>query len=235
MRLSAIREGTDLLTAIFSKEFIKLRWMWLALLGLNGLLMAYIFVTTRQLFILDHAEMVWYRVLDLGQIHYDPLRYAPILTGLLLGGIQYLPEMRDERLRLSLHLPISPHLLILAHLLVGLVALGLVGLLDLVALALITARYFPTEAVLIALLTALPWGMAGAVAYLGVTLGLLEPSYKLKLFNMTISAGVVGMFLHPAEPGGYLYVLLYLPLPVLLMIPAVLLPAYRFRYRKVTG
>ncbi len=223
-----------MLNAIFFKEVIKIRWPWLTVLLFNGLLMAYIYIATRNLFIMDHAEMVWYQVLHLGQIHYGHLQYAPVMTGLLVGCIQYLPEMWGERLRLSLHLPISPHLLILGHVLVGLTAVLVIILLDLTALALITARYFPAEAVTSALITALPWGMAGVAAYLGVTLGLLEPSYKMKLFNMGISACVAGTFLYAAEPGGYLYALIYLSLPVMLMIPAVLLPAYRFRYRRVT-
>jgi hypothetical protein len=224
-----------MLRSIFFKEYLKIRWPWLTLIALHGMLMAYIFIETRHLFAMDHAEMVWYRVLHLGQIHYQHLKYAPAVTGLLLACIQYLPEMTGERLRLSLHLPVSPHRLIMAHIVVGLTAVGLATALDLVALALITARFFPTEAVWTTLLTALPWSMAGVAAYLGVTLGLLEPGYKSKLFNMAMAVGVVGLFLYPAEPGGYLHLLLRLSLPVVLMIPAVLLPAYRFRYRKMSS
>jgi hypothetical protein len=223
-----------LLKPIYYKEFLKIRWLWLTLVALNGLLMAYLFVETRRLFVLDHAEIVWYRVMHLNQIHYSLLKYAPVITGLLLAAIQYLPEMVGERLRLSLHLPVSPHRLVMAHVLVGLTALGVVIALDLSALALITARFFPAEAVAVALWTALPWCLAGVAAYLGVTLALLEPGYRLKLFNLAIAAGVAGLFLRPAEPGGYYFQLANLALPLLLLIPAVLLPAYRFRYRRVS-
>ena len=223
-----------LLKPIYFKEFLKIRWLWLTLTGFNALLMAYIYVETRRLFALDHAEIVWYRVMHLNQIHYHYLKYAPVLTGLLLATIQYLPEMTGERLRLSLHLPVSPHRLIMAHVMVGLTAVGLVIVLDLVALALITIRFFPGEAVGTALWTALPWGMAGPAAYLGVTLALLEPDYRLKLFNLAIAAGVAGLYFHPAEPGGYVFLLFGLALPLLLLVPAVLLPAYRFRYRRVS-
>ena len=223
-----------LLKPIYYKEFLKIRWLGLTLLALNGLLMVYIYIETRRLFVLDHAEIVWYRVMHLGQIHYGLLKYVPLITGLLLAGIQYLPEMVGERLRLSLHLPVSPHRLIMAHVLVGLTAVGLIVALNLGGLALITARFFPAEAVTTAVMTALPWTLAGLAAYLGVTLGLLEPSYRIKLFNLAIAAGVAGLFLQPAEPGGYVYILVKLALPLLLMIPAVLLPAYRFRYRRVS-
>jgi hypothetical protein len=224
-----------MLRSIFFKEYLKIRWPYLTIVALNGLLMAYIWVETRHLFVMDHAEIVWYRVLHLGQIHYDPLKYAPAVTGLLLACIQYLPEMVGERLRLSLHLPVSPHSLVVAHIVVGLTAVTLVIGMNLAFLARITARYFPSEAVANAFLTALPWALSGLAAYLGVTLSLLEPSFKGKLFNAALAAGVVGFFLYPAEPGGYRYALVFLWVPVLLMVPAVLLPAYRFRYRKVSS
>jgi hypothetical protein len=76
--------------------------------------------------------------------------------------------------------------------------------------------------------------MAGVAAYLGVTLGLLEPAYGLKLFNLSITAGVAGLLLHAVDPGGYRPLLPLLCVPVLLMVPAVLLPAYRFRYRRIS-
>jgi hypothetical protein len=223
-----------LLKPIYYKEFLKIRWLWITLVAMNALLMAYIFVETRRLFALDHAEIVWYRVMHLGQIHYHQLKYAPAITGLLLAAIQYLPEMIGERLRLSLHLPVSPHRLILAHVLVGLTALGLVIALDLAALAFITSRFFPVEAVFVALQTALPWCAAGLATYIGVTLALLEPSYKLRLYNLAIASGVAGLFLYPTEPGGYMYLLFDLVILLALLIPAVLLPAYRFRYRRVS-
>lgn len=223
-----------MLKPIYYKEFLKIRWLWLTLLAANALLMAYIFVETRQAFTLDHAEIVWYRVMHLGRIHYGLLQYAPLLTGILTACIQYLPEMTCERLRLSLHLPVSPHRLILAHVLVGLTAVGTAVALDLAALALITARFFPAEAVNAALLTSLPWGFAGLTAYLGVTLGLLEPNYKRKIFNMAVAAGIVALFLHRADQGAYSRALIFIWVPVVLMIPAVLLPAYHFRFRRVS-
>jgi hypothetical protein len=234
MRSSDTPGDINLIRSIFFKEYLKIRWPWLTLIILNALLMVYIFVETRHLFIMDHAEIVWYRVLHLGQIHFDHMKYAPLITGLLLACIQYLPEMGGERLRLTLHLPVSPHRLIMAHILVGLTALALVITLNLAGLSIVTARFFPAEGVYTALLTALPWCMAGVAAYLGVTLGLLEPGFKVKLFNLALTAGMAGLFLYPADPGGYRPVLLQLGLPLLSMIPTVLLPAYRFRYRKVT-
>jgi len=221
------------LKAILYKELLKIRWLWLTLLAANALLMVYIFIETRQAFTLDHAEIVWYRVMHLDRIYYGGLMYAPLLTGLLVGCIQYLPEMAGERLRLSLHLPVSPHKLVMAHVLTGLIAVGSVIALDLVALAALSARFFPAEAVRASLVTAMPWGLAGLSAYLGVTLCLLEPNYKRKIFNLAVAAAVTALFLKDADQNACLPALAVAWIPVALMIPAVLLPAYHFRFRRV--
>jgi hypothetical protein len=218
--------------SIFFKEFIKIRWKWLTLVAANALLMGYVAMETRGLFVADHSEIVWYRTMQLGLVYYGELKYVPVIVGLLLACVQYLPETAGERLRLSLHLPVSPHMVVLAHIWVGCTAVGLIVAFDLVALAAITARYFPPESVAMALSTALPWGIAGFVAYLGGALALLEPSYRHGIFNLAVAAGVCALFLRSSDPGGYGPALPWLASSVPLMIPAVLLPAYRFRFRR---
>ena len=222
-----------MITAVFRKEFFKIRRLWLMVLLLNLAVCAYLWVTTRRLFILDHPEVVWYRVLHLGQIHYDILRYVPVATGILVGCIQYLPEMWGERLKLSLHLPMSSHVLILIHVWVGLTAVLLALLPDVVVLTWVTAKYFPFQAVVTTWQTVFPWFLAGIGAYLSTTLILLEPHYKRKLFNLALGAGYVTLFLMPAEPGSFAHLNLPLILPLVCMALSVLLPAFRFRYRRI--
>ncbi|MFP4584898.1 MAG: hypothetical protein ACLFN9_16145 [Desulfococcaceae bacterium] len=220
--------------SIFYKEFIKLRWTWLILALLNAALMAYVFVEIRRLFTLDHPEVVWYRALHLGQVHFGAMKFAPTLTGIFLAFLQFLPEMREERLRLSLHLPVPPARMVLTHVLAGLAAGGVLILLDGLLLGLIFKMYYPWEGVVFALTAALPWFMAGFTAYLGITLGLLEPNLRRRVFNLLLAAGVTGLFLLRIAPGGYTPALGPLGFAAALMIPAVLVPAYHFRLRRAS-
>ncbi|PIE61026.1 MAG: hypothetical protein CSA29_05500 [Desulfobacterales bacterium] len=222
-----------MLVAIFRKEFFKIRWAWLLVLLANIGLMAYVAVSTRRLFMLDHPEVVWYRVLHLGQIHFDTMMYLPLLSGILIACFQFLPEMWGERFRLSLHLPVTPGRIAMAHLIVGLVAYTLTALMDLFILMLITATYFPIQGVATSLVTALPWTMAGAAAYLGGALTLLEPNYRLKAVNLGLGAGVAGLYMVNGMPGAYGPSLLFLVLPLALLMSSILLPVLRFRYRRV--
>lgn len=222
-----------MIQAIFRKELFKIRWLTLLTLTAHICILLYIYVATRRLFILDHAEVVWYRVLHLGQIHYGLLTYIPLLSGILIACFQFLPEMWGERFRLSLHLPVPPAFVALAHLLVGMTVYCAMALTDLCGLGLITGLFFPWQGIQISLLTALPWTMAGAGAYLGMALALLEPDFRLKAVNLVIGAGVTGLYLQQVEPGAYGPSLVLLIAPLALMMPAVLLPVFRFRYRRV--
>ncbi len=218
--------------SILFKEFIKLRAYWLTGLLFNLCLAGYVFASLRKLFLLDHAEVVWYRVIHLGQTFYDPFMYLPAATGLYLAAAQFFPEMKNHRFRISLHLPLAPHLIVLGHILVGLAAVLMILALDLAALAVMTGLYFPAEVVSRTVYTALPWILAGLTAYLGATLVLLEPGWRLRVFNFAVAAGLTGLFLRQGMPGTYIRVLPLLALLVAVFTPSVLLPAYRFRYRK---
>jgi hypothetical protein len=221
-----------MIAAIFRKEFYKIRQPWLLVLMCHIVLLGYMGVATRRLFLLDHPEVVWYRMLHLGQIHFESLKYAPLMTGVLIACFQFLPEMRSERFRLSLHLPVSSGYMALSHLVAGLIACTMLALLDLAALAGITAVYFPREGVAITLVTALPWILAGAVAYLGGALTLLEPNLRLRIVNFGLTAGVAGLYLQNGVPGSYGPALPVLVLPLAVMMPAILLPVSRFRHRR---
>ena len=222
-----------MIQAIFRKEFYKIRVMWLLVFIANLCLLMHLWISTRRLFLLDHAEVVWYRVLQLDQIHFEYLKYAPLLSGILIACFQFLPEMWGERFRLSLHLPVSAGFVAMGHLLAGLFAYTLVGVADLGGLWLITSIYFPEQGITVSLLTALPWTMAGICAYLGMALTLLEPDFRLKAVNLTLTAGIAGCYLINAQPGAFGPTLPLLIVPLALMMPAVMVPIFRFRYRRM--
>lgn len=222
-----------MIQAIFRKELFKIRVMWLLVFIANIGLLIHIGICTRRLFVLDHPEVVWYRVLQLGQIHFEHLKYAPLFSGILIACFQFLPEMWGERFRLSLHLPVPAGFVAMGHLLAGLFAYALVGLADLGGLWLITSLYFPVQGIWVTLVTALPWTLAGICAYLGIALTLLEPDFRLKAVNLALTAGMAGCYLIHVRPGAFAPSLIVLIVPLALMMPAVMVPVYRFRYRRM--
>ena len=223
----------SLVRAVLYKEIVKMRIAWSVLFFFNAAFMGWLFVGVRQLFRLDHPEVVWYRVLHLGQAHYTAFRYVPLGVGVVFACLQFLPEMRDERMRLSLHLPASTNGVVLTHLAAGLAVLGVIYLFDVAALVCMTLHYFPDDVLATTLLTVAPWLLAGVIGYLGTTLALLEPGLKPRVFILAVTAGLASPMLAKVMPGAFAGALPIVACAVPLLLLASLLPAYHFRHRRV--
>lgn len=219
--------------SVLRKELRKLYVFWAAVLVFNIAVLGYVMTSVRRLFRMDHAEVVWYYAMHIGEIFYTPLMYMPLISGIFFAAAQFLPETRNERFRICLHLPVKPHYAVLWHVGAGLSALGVIFALDTLILWLGIGSYFPNEYALRSVLTFLPWIFAGVCGYLGTALVLLEPMWKLRVFNFIITAGVAGLFLQKSDAGAYMHIMPQSVLILLMFAAAVLLPAYNFRYRRV--
>lgn len=215
--------------ALLYKEWIKLRPYWFLLLAGNICFSAYLFLDVRHQFHIEHAEMLYYQANRVGRLFYGDLRYIPLLTGAALAIAQLAPEITKGRLRLSLHLPIGVVSLVLAHIVIGLIALGVILILDLAALAVTVGTFFPAAYVSSAVATALPWMLAGLVGYLGGALVLLEPVRRFQVTYLILTAAIVWMCHLSTRYEAYDRAIGGLAVVVALMVPPILLSAARFR------
>lgn len=217
------------MAALLYKEWLKLRPVWLAVAGANLVFCIYLFLHIRHQFQVEHAEMLYYQANRIGRLFYADLRYVPLLSGIALAAGQFAPEVIRGRFRLTLHLPFRLEPLVLMHLGIGLVALGTVLAVDLVVLALAIGTYFPAAFVQSAVLTALPWVLAGLAAYLGVTVALLEPIARHRLAYLAVTGGLVWLCHLSGRYEAYVPSIAGLTVLVLLLVPAVIVSAVRFR------
>jgi len=221
----------SLLAAVFLKEWLKIRWAWLGLLGVNLAVLAYLFVEMRHQFQVEHSEMIWYWVFELRRLLYTEIKYLPALTGLVIAAAQFVPETSGGRFRLSLHLPVRGDLLVWGWVGFGALMGGLLALLDAGALYLIVGTWFPHEGAVSAVRTALPWLLGGWVAYFATALVLLEPQPLRRLVYLGIGAGFLALLYQERGYQEYDQVIGWLTLAALLLVPAVVLPAHRYRHR----
>lgn len=215
--------------AIFYKEWLKLRgWLGFVLLA-HVIFAAWLILSIRHQFRIEHAEMIYYQTSHIGRILYDDLTFLPLVTGGLIGAVQFLPELIRGRVRLSLHLPIEIPSLVLGHLAMGLAALGLFIAIDLLALAVAVGLFYPGAFVISALRTAAPWMLAGGAAYLGAALILLEPSRRFQAANLAITGGVIWLCFRSGGYQAYDLALGGVALCVLALAAGTLQAAARFR------
>ncbi len=215
--------------AIFYKEWVKTRWYLLLSTLLLAAFTGYCLLNASRIIEFKGAVHLWEVMLERDAVFVDLLTYLPLLIGLLLGVFQYVPEMQQSRLKLTLHLPYAHNRMILVMLTYGVFALCLAyG----VSLAMTAAFFTATVARELAgrvIFTALPWYAAGLATYFFTAWVCLEPAWKRRILNILISAGVLRIFFLAPAPEAYLVFLPWLVLFTLLSGLFVLLSVYRFK------
>ena len=121
----------------------------------------------------------------------DPLKSLPALVGAGLGLAQFLPEITQKRLKLTLHLPDSRRAMMLGMLGYGLVLLTMLFAVQLLAIGLYLRHLMAPELVHAVVSTTLPWYAAGFAGYLFAAWICIEPTWRQRLFDALIAAGVM--------------------------------------------
>ena len=150
-----------MIKAIFYKEWIKMRCFYpLSALFLFGAT-AYALLRVQRVITFKGAAHVWEVMLEKEVVFIDILQYLPALLGVLLAVVQFVPEMAQKRLKLTLHLPFPQWKMILLMSGIGLGALALLFIVQTAVLWGYFHALLAPELVARVLLTALPRYLAG--------------------------------------------------------------------------
>lgn len=197
-----------MLKAIISKEWIKTRWVLLGLVVLIAGFTAYDFLAMSKNADLRGYMFLWSFILQKDSVMVDNLRFLPLVAGALLALSQFIPEYQQKRLKLTLHLPYPHAKMILDMQAYGLVILLLLFALQLLAIGIFFNHYLVADLVRRILLSVLVWDVAGLAAYIWVSAICLEPSWKLKVFEFAVLAGVLSIFFISSSAMAYRFSLL---------------------------
>lgn len=218
-----------MIKAIFYKEWIKVRYFFpLGALFLLGAA-AYALLRVQRVVTFKGAAHVWEVMLDKEAVFIDILQYFPALLGIVLALVQFIPEMTQKRLKLTLHLPFPQRRMIL--LMTG-IGLGILLSLFIVQVAVLWGYFhalLAPELVVRILLTALPWYLAGLTLYLLTTWICLEPTWKRRLADLLIAIGIGRIFFLSDTPQAYDGMLPWL---LVLLVGSLFLPllsVHRFK------
>jgi hypothetical protein len=215
--------------AIVFKEWLKIRWTYVAAVLLFAGVILNIALDIRRDMNFNAPMAVWSAVVFMGYQFYHLLCYVPLLIGIAVGVAQFVPEVLQSKLKLALHLPIRENSAMLQMVGVGLLAIVALFLVALLAVALITVHYFPVEVLSSVLITVAPWFLAGIGAYLVVATVITEPRWIQRVILILLGYGA----LSPLFVGGqyeayrhsfYLFVLL-----IALWSTGIVLSGHRFR------
>lgn len=193
------------------------------------LFIAGIYLNVRHDLVLSDAEKLWDVIVNQRYIYFSIFKFFPLIFGLLIGIAQFVPEIMERRIKLSLHLPLNEELVVLK--MVGFGALTVfAAFLSLFLLFYVWGTvYFPTEILNMAALTVLPWFFSGLMAYFLASYIVLEPIWKYRIFYMITGAVLLSVFYKSNYAGAYAPSLLILIAGILMASISSIFSIYRFR------
>lgn len=215
--------------AIFYKEWLKTRWLYLLAVVVTGSFTVYSLLQVARVIRMRDAAHLWQVMMDRDAVFIDPLTWLPVLAGVLMAIFQFLPEMNQSRLKLTLHLPYPQRRMISAMLLYGTVTLLSVYLFNLVTVGIYFRSVVAWELTVRVLLTAGPWYTAGMAAYYLTSFICLEPTWKRRVVYILLSACVLRIFFLAPAPEAYNSFLPILIVYTFLLSILSLLSVYRFK------
>lgn len=218
-----------MLKSIFFKEWLKIGKIAIVLFAVGFLAIAGIYLNVRHDLVLSDAEKIWDMVVNRQHIYFSIFKFFPLLFGLLVGLAQFVPEIVEKRIKLSLHLPLNEEEVVLKMVSFGagtVITAFFALFLLFYAWGLV---YFPYEIMKLATLTVLPWFMAGLAAYFLSSLIILEPIWKYRIFYMIVAAVFLSMFFKSNIAGAYSPAIVSLLVCILMTSISSIFSIYRFR------
>jgi hypothetical protein len=189
--------------AIVYKEWIKTRRYLFAALLLTAGFAGYGLLRLYRAVELMGAGHIWEMMVTRNAVFIDPIRFVPLLAGLLLAVVQFVPEMQRKCLKLTLHLPVPALATLGAMLVFGLAALSVLFGIGVAIVGLGPLPVIARELAGNILCTALPWFLAGMAAYLLGAWVILEPTWRLRAVNILMSLLVLRLFFLGEVPHAY--------------------------------
>lgn len=214
--------------SIIYKEWLKVRWIWLIVTVIGLMVAVNIYMRVSHDILFTEANNYWYGILFQGFQYFKFLKYIPLL-GLVFAIAQYFPETVNKRIKLTFHLPVKENKALLVMMLFGTVCLFITYLIIFLTFYVTSTIYLPAEIIGAAVISIIPWILAGFVVYYFVSLIVMEPIWYFWIFYAAVGFFFVRIFIEFSVAGGYAPINLLLLIITVLLSISMLFSAYRFR------
>jgi len=211
------------------KEWLKIRWALYGLSALMLLSLIYTYAIVNYTYRFSDANGFWYNIIYRGSSFYSRINYLPLLAGLIIAAVQWVPEIQRKRIKLTFHLPVDEYRVLLQMIAFGASALAMIFIGFCVLFSILGFFYFPPEIVYSALSTLFPRFLLGMAAYLMAAYIILEPHMLRRILYSVLSIGFGKLFLYGWFYNIYDRILLQMTLLTLLLSLAIIYPGHRFK------
>lgn len=218
-----------MLKSIFYKEWIKIGKVSLLMLITGLIAITGIYLTVRHDLIMTDAQNYWDGIIHRKYLYFSILQFLPLIFGIIIAIAQFVPEITEKRIKLSLHLPVNEEGIVLKMTGFGAAVLAGVYIILFLVFYIWGSIYFPAEITGMATLTLVPWFLSGLAAYFLISFIVLEPIWKYRICYILIGGVFTGLFYKSTLAGAYQPAMPALVLCVLMVSTATLFSIHRFR------
>lgn len=185
------------------KEWLKTRTaiacLMLMLIGFTS----YDFLALAKNASLQGYGFLWSYAVGKYSILVDNLIYLPVICGLALAAAQFIQETYRKCLKLTLHLPM-PQLRTMSIMQgYGLVVLLVFFIIQAASLGIFLGHYLVADIVWRILFSLLTWYCAGLCAYIWAGAIILEPAWRMRIFETVLMLALLSTFYLSSQMMGY--------------------------------
>lgn len=221
-----------MIKAIFYKEWLKTRWYYILANLLTLSFVIYSIVKINRVIRVKGVQHVWEMMLQREVIFVNLLQYLPLLIGILMAVVQFAPEMHNKSLKLTLHLPNRALSMVATMLGCGVAMLVVCFGINMAVLSLALQSPLAVELQSNIMMTALIWYIAGITAYILMAWVCLEPTWKMRVVNLIITALILKIFFMSPTPQAYNGFIVWIIVYTILLSSLPWLSVTRFKVGK---
>ena len=190
------------------KSMIYKEWLktWTAIACLMLMLIgftSYDFLALAKNASLQGYGFLWSYAVGKYSILVDNLIYLPAICGLALAAAQFIPETYRKCLKLTLHLPMSQLRTVSIMQGYGLVVLLVFFIIQAASLGIFLGHYLVADIVWRILFSLLTWYCAGLCAYIWAGAIILEPAWRMRIFETVLMLALLSTFYLSSQMMGY--------------------------------
>lgn len=211
------------------KEWLKIRWFALGAFALEVVTLIYIFSNLRAVIEFNSAVSIWNAIIYKSYMFFESIKYIPLLIGIVIGIAQYIPEVLEMKLKLTLHLPLKEKNIYVFLNMVGTLVLAILFIPAIIFLIIGASYVFPSEIIDATILTIIPWFLSAFLAYYFIAAILIEPLWTRRILLIFVGFILVFPFLYVTGYGAYKLILLPLFIFIFLFSYLNLLSGLRFK------
>ncbi|AFN35270.1 hypothetical protein [Taylorella equigenitalis] len=203
------------------KEWLKLRFIcWLPFV-LAFAVLAYSYFEMLGVQTAHGGVALWRMVVFKDEMPFKPIKYIPLVSGILIGAAQWLPETLNKKIRVFLHLPVNQYVALGLSLGVGLLFMIAISLLLIFGEGYLSTKFLPHEVSIYIMQTIVPWCIAGVIGYVVIAMTLIETKFVARLLYACVGAVFLKALFASDVYGTYINSSLYFVLVVLALLVAM--------------